>query len=143
MSLVKFKSVKPSYSRYSEGWQEWLKTSKGRIAVSGAVGESGDNSYHVSIHHHGGVSGDGMFGSNMEISREILTDAEPKEAGEATCITSCQNSKGVLVCQEVGVAHSSARPARERSSCKGSGAKEPYLVNVNREAKEERWLENR
>jgi hypothetical protein len=111
MSLVKFKPVKPSYSRYSEGWQEWLKTSKGRVAMSGAVGESGNNSYCVAIQHHGGVSGDGMFGSNMEISREILTDAEPKEAGEATRITSCQYSKGVLVCQEVGVAHYILFPA--------------------------------
>ena len=93
-------------------------------------------------YRHGGVGVVGMLGSEIEISREILTDAESKEAGNATRITSGFR-EGVLVRQEVGVAHSSASPEREGDSCNERGAKGPYLVDVNREAKEGRWLENR
>jgi hypothetical protein len=63
-----------------------------------------------------------MQRSDIETSREILRSRGNGAAGY----------------QEVGVAHSSVE-----TSVMESGAKEPYLVDVNREAKEERWLENR
>jgi hypothetical protein len=64
----------------------------------------------------------GMLGSDMETSRDILK--------------SCREDAGGG--QEVGVAHSS-----EEASVMERGAKGPYLVDVDREAKDVRWLENR
>ncbi len=79
----------------------------------------------------------GMQRSDIETSREILMNVLAGEPAETTRISS-HYGKGVLVYQEVGVAHSSAE-----TSVMERGAKGPYLVDVNREAKEERWLENR
>jgi len=79
----------------------------------------------------------GMLRSDIETNREILMNAEAGEPAKATRITSCYG-KGALVHQEVGGAHSS-----DDGFVMKHGAKEPYLVDVNREAKEERWLENR
>ena len=64
----------------------------------------------------------GMLRSDLETNREIQRPHRGKAAGNL----------------EVGVAHSSAE-----ASVMERGAKGPYLVKVNREAKEERWLENR
>jgi hypothetical protein len=78
-----------------------------------------------------------MRRSDIETSREILINAESGKPEKATCITS-YNGKGALVHQEVGGVHSSVDGFVMKH-----GAKEPYLVDVNREVKEERWLENR
>lgn len=64
----------------------------------------------------------GMLRSDLETNREIRK--------------SCRGKAGID--SEVGVAHSSVE-----TSVMERGAKGPYLVKVNREAKEERWLENR
>lgn len=71
-----------------------------------------------------------MLRNVMETSMEILTDAEINEAIKATRITSYVHGKGVLVGEEVGMARSS-----DDAPVMGSGAKEPYLVEVNREVR--------
>lgn len=95
-----------------------------------SVSESKNNRYDASNHRHGGVGGVGMLRSMIETSREILRDAEVRVAVRATR-TASPSDKGALVCEEVGVAHSSVN-----APVMGSGAKEPYLVDVNREGKE-------
>ncbi len=93
-----------------------------------SVPESKNNRQYVSSHHHGGVREVGMLRSVIDITREILIDAEINEAIEATRITSCDNSKNVMVGEEVGGANKSVD-----NLCNEDGAKKPYLVDVNRE----------
>ena len=144
MSLVRIRTVKPSCCLSSEGGKQWLKTSKEVSLAKRRIRESGINSCDVTIDRHGGVRGGGMFGSNMETSREILTDAPDQRSGRSNTHDKLLEPVSMKwSAQEVGVVHSSASPARERSSCNGSGAKGPHLVNVNREVKALRWLENR
>ena len=134
---------------------EWCESRRNLIRLGNdlpsatrCVPESKNNRCYASSYHHSGVGEVGMLRSVIETSREILTDAEINEAIKATRITSCYHSKDASVCEEVGMAHSSVD-----APVMGCGAKEPYLVDVNREVKwmhpavrsnkEVRWLINR
>jgi hypothetical protein len=65
----------------------------------------------------------------IETNREILTYGKNSKEDKPTHTTNpCD--KSVLVCEEAGMAHSSVE-----DSVKEIGAKEPYLVDVNREAR--------
>ncbi len=100
----------------------------------GSVPESKNNRSYVSSHRHGGVREVGMPRSVIETSREILADISllpSNGAHEITHIASCRNSEGVRVCEEVGGVHSS-----DDGFVMKHGAKEPYLVGVNREGKD-------
>ena len=85
-----------------------------------------------------------MLRSVIETSREVLIGVRfvfltsSRMAGETTTVTSYQNSKRRSVNEEVGVAHSS-----DDGFVMKHGAKEPYLVDANREGKDVRWLVNR
>ncbi len=96
-----------------------------------SVPESKNNRQYVSSHHHGGVREVGMLRSVIDITREILIDAEINEAIKATRITSCDYSKNTLVDEEVGGANKSVDGFVMKL-----GAKKPYLVDVNRERKD-------
>ncbi len=64
-----------------------------------------------------------MLRSVIDITREILIDAEINEAIKATRMASCNNSKDVMVGEEVGGASKSVD-----NLCNEDGAKKPYLV---------------
>lgn len=70
-----------------------------------------------------------MLRSVIEISREILIGANSLHKLEATDVTSSLN-ESMMAGKEVGVAHSSVD-----DSVMEFGAKEPYLVDVNREVR--------
>ncbi len=75
-----------------------------------------------------------MLRSVIETNREILADVSRLSRNgelETTHIASCRSSKGVWICEEVGGAHSS-----DEGFVIKHGAKEPYLVEVNREGKD-------
>ncbi len=99
--------------------------------VERSIPESKNNRQYVSSHHHGGVREVGMLRSVIDITREILIDAEINEAIKATRITSCDNSKNAMVGEEVGGANKSVDGFVMKL-----GAKKPYLVDVNRERKD-------
>jgi hypothetical protein len=124
-------TMKLSLLTPDESRRDWMKLGNDASLREGSVRESKNNRCYVSSHHHGGVREVGMLRSVIETSREILTDAEINEAIKATGISSCQNSKGVMVDEEVGVARSSVD-----APVMGSGAKGPYLVDVNREGRD-------
>lgn len=114
-----------------ESRRGWIRLGNDMPGATRCVPESKNNRYNASIHRHGGVCGVGMLRSMIETSREILRDAETNKTVRATCVTSpLPLGKGVLVCEEVGVVHSS-----EDALVMSSGAKEPYLVDVNREVR--------
>ena len=77
-----------------------------------------------------------MLRSVIETSREILIDAKINKATKATHIAS-PSDKNVMLHEEVGVANMS-----DDAPVMGCGAKEPYLVDVNREETDVRWLRN-
>lgn len=114
-----------------ESRRGWMTLGKGSSLLERDAPESNNNRCIESSHRHGGVREVGMLRSVIEKSREILTGAESSKMIKATRITSCKNSKGVLVSEEVGVARSSVD-----ASVMGGGAKEPHLVDVNREGKD-------
>lgn len=129
MSLENATTMKLSLSDYGESRWGWIRLGNDALFLkrSGGVPESKNNRCYASSHRHGGVGGVGMLRSVIETNREILTDVEINEAIKTTRTTSpCD--KGVVVCEEVGVAHSSVD-----ASVMECRAKEPYLVDVNRE----------
>jgi len=71
-----------------------------------------------------------MLRSVIETSREILAVVKVGETSKTLRIASYQNSEYVWDCEEVGGVHIS-----DEASVMDCGAKEPYLVDVNREVK--------
>ncbi|MCF6314077.1 MAG: hypothetical protein L3J39_16640 [Verrucomicrobiales bacterium] len=126
--------MKPILLTPGEGRRGWMKLGNDASLLKRSVPESKNNRCYVSSHRHGGVREVGMLRSVIETSREVLADAlSPSGNGEpeATHIASCRNSKGVRVCEEVGGGRSS-----DDGFVMKHGAKEPYLVEVNREGKD-------
>jgi hypothetical protein len=74
-----------------------------------------------------------MLRSVIETSREILAVVAVSKMSKTPCMTSYQNSEDAGDCKEVGGVHSS-----DDGFVMKLGAKEPYLVDVNREVKIER-----
>jgi len=90
-----------------ESRRGWMTLGKGSSLLERDAPVSKNNRCIESSHRHGGVREVGMLRSVIEKSREILTGAKKSKKIEATRITSCKHSKGVLVSEEVGVARSS------------------------------------
>lgn len=136
MSLEKLRTVKLILFGVGESRRGWIRLGNDAIDIEiSSFPESKHNRCHASSHRHGGVCGVGMLRSVIEKSREIRPDAKINEAIKATRITSHDHGKGVVVCAEVGVARSS-----DEAPVMGCGAKGPYLVDVNSEGKDMRWL---
>lgn len=72
-----------------------------------------------------------MLRNVIETNREILTDVSLMKVSKTTH-TASPCDKSAAVYEEVGVAHSSVE-----TSVMERGAKEPYLVDVNREVRVE------
>jgi hypothetical protein len=117
-----------------ESRRGWMKLGNDASLSERRISESKNNRHHVSSHRHGGVREVGMLRSVIETSRENLTDTPsfPRNGRQGkTHNSSCRTSKSVLVCEEVGGVHSS-----DEGFVMKHGAKEPYLVEVNRERKD-------
>lgn len=112
MSLENINFMKLNPWDTDENRWGWIRLGNGTSAESRRVKESKNNRYHISNYHHGGVNGVRMWRSVIETKREIPTQAPELR-------------------REVGEVHSS-----DDSPVMGGGVKEPYLVAVNREAKE-------
>lgn len=112
MSLENINSMKLNLWELGENRWGWIRLGNGASAKSRSVRESKNNRCHVSNYHYGGVSGVRMWRSVIETKRE-----NPTQTPELR--------------REVGEVHSS-----DDSPVMGGGAKEPYLVAVNSEAKE-------
>lgn len=135
MSLEKQSTMKQSYLVFSECRWDWIRLGNGGSTKGGYIRESKNNGCYASNHRHGGVCEVGMLRSVIETSREILISVVRKHDPNTTSGTSFDEA--ILAYEEVGVAHSSVE-----APVMGRRAKEPYLVDVNREAKEMRWQIN-
>jgi len=97
---------------------------------SRSVLESKNNRYHAPHHRYGGVGGVRMWRSSMERREEVL--CRVKGVGNLMQQKlQAWERKGLLAMQEVGEVHNSFEVLVMRH-----GAKEPYLVAVNREGKD-------
>jgi hypothetical protein len=128
--------MKLSLLTLGESRRGWMKLGNDTISQPSAtrrVPESKNNRYDVSSHRHGGVREVGMLRSVIETSREILAVVAVRKMSKTPRMTSYQNREDAGDCKEVGGVHSS-----DDGFVMKLGAKEPYLVDVNREVKIER-----
>ena len=105
-----------------------MNLGKDAFLSKGSVSESKSNKCYVSSHCHGGVCEAGMLRGVIETSREILTGLEISKMTDSSHVTSYRNSENMRNCKEVGGGHNSVD-----ASVLEFGAKEPCLVDVNRE----------
>jgi len=124
-------TMKPNILEWCEGRRDLIRTGNDTPLKRKSVPESRNNRCNASNHHRSGVGEVGMLRSEIEISREILMEAKSYKKLKATSTTSCKHSKGELIYEEVGMVHSSVEVP-----VMGHRAKEPYLVDVNREKKD-------
>ena len=127
MSLDKQTTMKLNLLARGESRRGWIRLGNGASISGGRASESKNNKCYASSYRHGGVGGVRMLRSVIETSREILIDAKVNKATKATHIAS-PSDKNVMLHEEVGVANMS-----DDAPVMGCGAKEPYLVDVNRE----------
>ncbi len=124
-------TMKPILLTPGEGRRGWIRLGNDAAGNPSSVSESKENRCYVSSHRHGGVRGVGMLRSVIEKSREILAAVFPRQKGGTPHVASYQNSEDMRSCKEVGRVYSSVDDFVMKF-----GAKEPYLVDVNREAKD-------
>lgn len=129
MCLENATTMKLSLSDYGESRWGWIRLGNDAPVLNRSVRESKNNRCYASSQHHGGVGGVGMLRNVIEINREILTDGMNSKEVMPTHTTS-PSDKSVVVCEEVGGVHSS-----DDGFVMKLGAKGPYLVDVNREAR--------
>ena len=135
MSLVNLKPMKPILLLWGEGRWGWIRLGIDAHLMMSIL-ESKTNREYASSHRHGGVSVVGMLRSDGETSREIPVGAKSLAVWtKATGVASWVTSEGALASWEVGAVRSSAD-----TSVMAGGAKGPYLVDVNREVEDVRWL---
>jgi hypothetical protein len=112
-----------------ESRRSWIRLGNDNYMKHSAIRESKNSRCYASSHRHGGVGGVGTLRSVIETSREILISANGLHKPEATGVTSSLN-ENIMADKEDGMAHSSVE-----GSVMETGTKEPYLVDVNREAR--------
>ena len=138
MSLEKESTMKPIPWVRGEGRRDEIRLGKSASEARSihhalnvrSAPESKHNRCKASHHRHGGVGGVGMLRRSVEIKNEILSCAQRIRINEQQT-SQARESEDVLAWEEVGKAHSSVDALVMRS-----GAKEPYFVDVNLEAKE-------
>ena len=138
MSLDKLKTMKLILLTGGESRRGWTRLGNDTVLYENGVPESKNNRCYASFHRHGGVCGVGMLRSVIETSGEILIigiTAKPLyPAGVEALksdVTSYQNSERIRDDEEVGGVHNSVDDFVMKF-----GAKEPYLVDANREGKD-------
>jgi hypothetical protein len=109
-------TVEPSLFRIGEGCQDWST----RSAIKS------DHNDDLSSHHHGGVTGHGMFVQVLRLREEICIGGRRS----LTASTSGRTARLALAGAEVGAARSSSEVANPH------GAKGPYLIDACREGKD-------
>lgn len=122
LSLEKRTSMKPIRSTRGEGRRDWIRIGKG-LSPEG-----------------GGSENPRTMGDKRPVN--VMAGSAWSECGEVIWRQAGRSSKGkggdVGPREEVGGVHSS-----EEASVMERGAKGPWLVNVNSEAKDVRWLPGR
>jgi hypothetical protein len=131
MSLENSTTMKLSILARCESRRDSVRIGNDFLQQKEGVSESKYNRCYAPSYRHSGVGGVGMLRSVIETNREILTAFEVNETTKTSRVASYGNSECMGNCKEVGGVHSSVDV-----SVMECGAKEPYLVDVNRERKD-------
>jgi hypothetical protein len=122
MSPEKPQTVEPSLLKTGEGCQDWTMVNP--------MPNGRDQNDGWSDHRHGVVCGDGMPDQVGVLTEEICPGGRQRPTASASGkIREARSAR-----TEVGAAHSSEEGSND------AGVKGPYLVGVNGETREVRWL---